>query len=150
MPTVALLFSTTNSPFSWLIRLLTWSRWSHVSIIDGDEIIQAHALQGVVAASYQEAIEAASACEMVRIPCPDPGRVIAAARSQIGKGYDWAALFGFLFRRDWQDDAKWFCSELVAWSFQQAGCLLFRPDRIRRVTPEHIFMLPPAAEEVQP
>jgi uncharacterized protein YycO len=141
--TVAVLFSTTSSPFSWLIRLLTWSRWSHVSVIDGDTIIEAHALHGVIRTPLAEAIAKASECELVRLPAGDPAAVIAAASSQIGKPYDWTALWAFILRRDWQEDDSWFCSELVAWCFTKAGCGLFRPDRLARVTPEHLWMLEP-------
>lgn len=144
MDTVAVLFSTTNSPFSWLIRMITWSRWSHVSIVDGDTIIQAHALHGVVRSSLAEAIDTAKRVQLVRLPASNPAAVIAAAASQIGKPYDWTALFGFLVRRDWQADDSWFCSELVAWAFDKGGSPLFRLDALHRVTPEHIAMLAPA------
>lgn len=142
--TVAVLFSTTSNPFSWLIRMMTWSRWSHVSIVDGDTIIQAHALHGVVRSSLAEAIDTAKRVELVRLPARDPAAVIAAAASQIGKPYDWTALLAFILRRDWQEDDSWFCSELVAWAFHRGGSPLFRADRISRVTPEHIAMLAPA------
>lgn len=79
--TVAVLFSTTNSPFSWLIRLLTWSRWSHVSIVDGDTIIQAHALHGVIRTPLAKAIETAKRVELVRLPARNPAAVIDAAAS---------------------------------------------------------------------
>jgi uncharacterized protein YycO len=148
MDTVPLLFSTTSSPFSWLIRLLTWSRWSHVSIVDGDDVIEAHALHGVIRRPYYEAIETAKRCEFVRLRCDNPQAVIEAARSQVGKGYDWTALFGILLRRNWQDTDSWFCSELVAWAFTKAGCGLFRTDRLARVTPEHLWMLEPSDAKI--
>jgi uncharacterized protein YycO len=141
MDTVALLFSTSHSPFSWLIRALTWSRWSHVSIVDGDTIIQAHALHGVIRTLYAEALAADADYEMVRVHCHDPEAVIAAASSQIGKKYDWFALVGFILRRDWQAEDKWFCSELVAWAFQQARQPLFRPEAMRRITPEDLWRI---------
>ncbi len=144
MQTVALLFSTTRSPFSWLIRAVTWSRWSHVSVVDGDTIIEAHALHGVIRTPLAEAIAKASECELVRLPAGDPAAVIAAAVSQIGKPYDWTALIAWLLRRDWQEDDSWFCSELVAWAFGKGGSPLFRPGILHRVTPEHIAMLAPA------
>jgi hypothetical protein len=28
--------------------------------------------------------------------------------------YDWLAILGFLFRRKWQNNSKWICSELIA------------------------------------
>lgn len=139
---VSVLYSTTKSPFSWAVRLLTWSRWSHVSLICGDYVIEAHALHGVVKTPLSEALREADEYLIEQIPCSRPDAVIAAAGRQVGKRYDWLALFGFLFRRDWQAIDKWFCSELVAWSFQAAGCPLFRAERLRRVTPEHLYMLP--------
>lgn len=144
MDTVAILFSTTSNPFSWLIRALTWSRWSHVSIVDGDSIIQAHALHGVIRTPLAEAIETAKRVELVRLPARDPAAVISAAASQIGKPYDWTALAAWLLRRDWQEPDSWFCSELVAWAFDKGRSALFRPDILQRVTPEHLAMLAPA------
>lgn len=142
MDTVTLLFSTTSSPFSWLIRLLTWSRWSHVSVVDGATIIQAHALHGVIRTPLAEAIANDKESKLVRFKCNNPTAVIAAAASQIGKKYDWTALIGFMLRRDWQEDDSWFCSELAAWAFQQAGTPLLRPEALHRVTPENLWMLP--------
>ena len=114
-----------------------------MSVVDGDTIIQAHALHGVIRTPLAEAIANASECELVRLPAGDPAAVIAAAASQIGKPYDWTALWSFVIRRDWQEDDSWFCSELVAWAFAQGGSPLFRPDRISRVVPEHLWMLEP-------
>ncbi len=34
--------------------------------------------------------------------------------AQIGKPYDFKAIGGFFLNRDWRNDAKWFCSELIA------------------------------------
>lgn len=81
---------------------------------------------------------------IIDLPCGNPAAVIAAARSQIGKPYDLTAVLGIAIHRDWQDSARWFCSELVAWAFEQAGSPLFRADAVRRVTPEHLWMLAPA------
>lgn len=33
---------------------------------------------------------------------------------QIGKPYDHAAIWGFVFNRDWRDEDSWFCMELIA------------------------------------
>lgn len=145
MQTVRLLFSTTGNPFSALIRAATWSRWSHVSIInDDDMVIEAAALHGVRRVSFVDAINRAADAALVELPSPDPAAVIAAAASQIGKPYDYTAIVGLGLHRDWQEDDAWFCSELVAWSFAQAGEPLFRADVLRRVTPQHLWMLAPA------
>ncbi|HEY9704948.1 MAG TPA: hypothetical protein V6C58_21090, partial [Allocoleopsis sp.] len=57
-------------------------------------------------------------------------------------GYDWKAIFGYLFhkRRKWQDENRWFCSELVAAILLKGGRKLFRSD-LSRVTPHQLWSL---------
>lgn len=144
MPAVRLLFSTTENPFSSLIRAATWSRWSHVAIIeDGDTVIEAAALHGVRRVTFVDAINRAKDAALVELRSADPAAVIAAAASQIGKPYDYTAILGIGLQRDWQEDDAWFCSELIAWAFDAAGQPLFRPDCMRRVTPQHLWMVAP-------
>lgn len=63
---------------------------------------------------------------------------VAAARSQIGKPYDWPGVLGIGFRRNWQESDAWFCSELVAWAFGVSGSPLFRTEHWR-ITPQTIY-----------
>ena len=126
------------------IRLGTWSDWSHVAIIDGDEVIEATAPAGVRRFPVVQAINHAKRAAVVELPCRDPRAVIAAAESQLGKPYDFTAIVGLGLHRDWQEDDRWFCSELVAWAFEKAGEPLFRAEVLRRVTPQHLWMLAPA------
>lgn len=143
MSTISLLFSTSRHPMSAVIRACTWSSWSHVSIIDGDEVIEAIAPNGVRRFSVAQSIDHAKRAAIVDLPCRNPSAVIAAASSQLGKPYDYTAIVGLGLRRDWQEDDAWFCSELVAWSFAQAGESLFRAEVLRRITPQHLWMLSP-------
>ncbi|WP_115954009.1 YiiX/YebB-like N1pC/P60 family cysteine hydrolase [Cupriavidus plantarum] len=128
MKTVRLMFSTTHWPLSAVIRAFTWSRWSHVAVIDGDTVIEAVAVHGVRRAPLKEAIERASDFALVDLPARSPEAVIEAAASQLGKPYDYSALVGLALHREWQDDGAWFCSELVAWAFDAAAQPLIRPE----------------------
>lgn len=94
-------------------------------------------------APLAEVLAAHSARAFVDLPCRYRAAAVAAARSQEGKGYDLTASFGIPLRRDWQEPDKWFCSELVAWSFAQGGSPLFRPDAVHRVAPQHLWVLAP-------
>ena len=134
------LFCTSKLPGAALIRAITWSDWSHVAIIDGEEVIEA-TWPAVRVVPLADVIVKHSRFVVADIPCQDPAAVIAAARSQIGKPYDFTALFGMLARRDWQEADRWFCSELVAWSFSQGGSPLFRPETLYRITPQHLWMI---------
>lgn len=137
-----ILLCTSSLPGAALIRAVTWSQYSHAAIIDGDEVVEA-VWPSVRVVPLAEVIAKHSAHVIVDMPCHSPSDVIKAARSQVGKPYDLTALAGLLVHRDWQEDDAWFCSELVAWAFAQAGSPLFRPEAMRRVTPQHLWMLAP-------
>ena len=144
MSYVEVLFSRRHSITTPLLRAFAWSSWSHVALRDESSVIEAVGFEGVRDISFTQAIAAASRWELVRLPCADPAAAIAAARSQIGKPYDWLGVAGIGLRRDWRDESRWYCSELVAWAIEQGGTRLFRPVRINRVTQEHLYMLAPA------
>ncbi|MCG8993330.1 hypothetical protein LH427_07790 [Laribacter hongkongensis] len=146
MSAVQLLFTTTPWPASWLIRAGTWSAWSHVALVDGDHVIESVMGHGVRRGPLYGAIRRASRHALVSLPASNPALIIAAAAEQVGKPYDYTAILGLGLHRDWQDDEAWFCSELVAWAFQQAGEPLFRAECLRRVTPQHLYMLPALPE----
>jgi cell wall-associated NlpC family hydrolase len=143
MSAVQLLFTRRRHPGSALIRVTTWSDWSHVDLIDGQSVLGAVAFHGVERELLATRLANASRAEVMTIPCADAKAVIEAAKSQIGKPYDWLGVFGIGLHRDWQDPDRWFCSELVAWAFDVAGQPLFRRDSLRRVTPQHLWMLAP-------
>lgn len=144
MGAIELLFCTNpRNPLSWAIRAGSWSRWSHVAMIDGDTVIESVALKGVVRTPLAERQQSDPVWKISAIPCSAPDAVLAAAASQIGKPYDYTAVIGLGLHRDWQRDDAWFCSELTAWAFAQGGHPLFRADAVRRVTPQHLWMMEP-------
>ena len=108
------------------------------AIIDGDEVIEAAAFHGVRARPLEDMLNKASKFAILTLP-GDEAAVVAAARSQIGKPYDWQGVAGIGFRRRWQDEDAWFCSELVAWAFAEAGTPMFR-EHAWRITPRDIYI----------
>ncbi len=68
--------------------------------------------------------------------------VLSVALAQLGKHYDWPGALGLALRRNWQEDDAWFCSELVAWSFEQAGRPLLNAPQAWRLTPRDILLSP--------
>lgn len=129
---------------SLAIRACTWSHWSHVGLIDGDTVIEAVALKGVVRTPLKQRQEEDPRWVVSELPCVSPSAVIAAAASQIGKPYDYTAVIGLGLHRVWKSADSWFCSELAAWAFDRAGSPLFRADSVRRVTPQDMWMLHPS------
>lgn len=136
---IRLVFTRNHSLASLGLRVALWSPWSHCAIVDGNTIIEASALKGVRERALGAFLADASEHEFVDVPATDPRAIIAAARSQIGKPYDWWGVFGIGFRRRWQDTDRWFCSELIAWAFERAGEPLFRV-QTWRITPRDVYL----------
>ncbi len=129
-----LIFGRNNLPFSWLIRIFTWSRWSHVGIVVGDKVIEATALHGVVMTPIADFIKRYNDHSYATMLTENDGDAEFRALLEVGKKYDFSAIFGILFRSGWNQDNAWFCSELVA---HAAGT--YRKDRVSRITPEMIW-----------
>jgi hypothetical protein len=68
----------------------------------------------------------------------DPSEFRAFLSAQVGKRYDWTALVALPFRADWQDQSKWFCSELAASAISRGGRSLRLPSY--RVTPRDLWV----------
>jgi uncharacterized protein YycO len=134
-PTIKVIFGKNHLPFSWLIRIFTWSRWSHCGIVVGDMVFEATATKGVVITPINDFIKRyndhAFANVIVRDSVADAYDRLAG---EVGKKYDFSAIFGILFRTGWNANNKWFCSELVAYVVGT-----YRDNNLGRITPEMIW-----------
>lgn len=132
--------TSTWSPASAFIRYWTFSEYSHVDFVMPDgQLLGSHLSGGVKVrpANY------AHFSKVLRVTADVPDSVLEAAVSQIGKPYDWQAIVNFFAQRDWREDDSWFCSELVAWSFEKAGYPLFNPaTQVWRLTPRDLLLAP--------
>ena len=139
-----------KSPVSHLIRIFTWSKFSHVSLIDPiskDRVIEASHTNGVALRSLSDFFST-SPPEIRRIEHPNPKAVWDTAYTQLGKEYDMGFIYGLLVRLNWQDPNKWSCSELISWAAETAGRFLFSQDRLPRITPEHLYMISEKVDEI--
>jgi len=136
-------FSTASAIDSALIRWGTWSEYSHVDIVMPDgNLLGARLHQGVQVRPPNYAKFSKSLRMSVAMNDREAQRFYEAARSQVGKPYDWKAILGFAVRRDWQDEGQWFCSELALWCAMQAGLRMLNLDRIDRCSPETLLLSP--------
>ena len=134
-----IIFCSSNTIGSKLIRMVTWSKHSHVALVNGDEVIEA-TYPKVKVTPLNEILSKHTNCVIVDIPCDD-NKAIEAAKSQIGKPYDLKGMLGLAFNHDWQDDGQWWCSELVAWALSQGDAKLFRDEVMHRITPQDLWKL---------
>jgi uncharacterized protein YycO len=125
-----------------IVRFATWSQFSHVGFrLDDGRVLDA--CPGIGVSIHEQIDEESDHAEYFSIEAP---KVIIAgavewAKTQVGKSYDWTAIYGMAFRRDWHDDRAWFCSELVTAAFDQQHWPLIRDsDQYDRITPRDTHM----------
>lgn len=127
------------------IRALTWSSFSHVEAVDypfatGHEVFGASLKHGVSYVPLEERVRQSSLLGVYRIQCTDEQRArfwIFLWRQQ-GKGYDWSALVGIPMRRNFQQDDRWFCAELIAAACEYADIQMVNK-QLWRVTPQNLI-----------
>lgn len=134
---IQLQFSRSTETVSYLIARACRSRFSHVDVVmpDGN-------LLGASDSPHAPFIEGNPSGVAIRPPnyqpfairrlaqllAPEPveKRFYEVLRSQLGEPFDNKAMHAifdedFTTDRDWRDASSWFCSELKAWSLEQAG-----------------------------
>lgn len=129
-----IIFGTDNQIGSLAIRLKTWSNWSHVGVVLNDDVVEATASHGVVKSTLEDFKSRYPKHKIVNIH--HKGDYQQRVLSQVGKPYDWGAIFKFMFRGDWDDTDKWFCFELAAYA---SG--IYNSEYLDRVTAPHLLML---------
>ena len=140
---ITLQFSATNQIGSRLIRTLCWSWASHIDFVLPDgRLLGALAVQNGGGVQYHKMKPLVEYSRVERFEIDAPDSVLDFAKSQVGKPYDWAGVIGWMVRnRNWEEDDKWFCSELAAFSFMKAGFPLLN-EVAYRITPRDLLISP--------
>ena len=135
---------------SMMIRWQTRSCYSHAALEDDD---------GVIVESWQGAGVREKLLPdrrnvdtfLVHGTTQSVGRkVMAFARAQIGAGYDYRGALRFVTRRSAAMNGKWFCSELVFASLQDAGINLLERIPPWAVSPGLLALSPLLRKEDTP
>jgi hypothetical protein len=137
--TMKVVFCDSRTPVAFAIRFFTWSDWSHCGLLlpDGNVIDSRMGNGGVTKYSLAEFKKGTYKAELREFPAV-PDSVIGAIEAEIGKPYDLSAIIGIPFRRDWQENDKWFCSELLAYGAEKVGSPIVQKERWR-VVPQDIY-----------
>jgi uncharacterized protein YycO len=131
-------FCKSNDIGGRLIRLFLFSQWNHAAIEVGGGVYESMARGGVRVTPAPGYGSRWHRAESIELAVPDEMALQAFLNRQVGKPYDWRALFALPFRKDWHEPNKWFCSELVAAALEQGG----RSLRVKssRVTPRDLWV----------
>ena len=133
------IFCRSNTIGGFLLRLFTMSKWNHVALEYNGRVIDANTGVGVTECGIVEFNGRYSKTETVKITSVNDNLSWKFAMNQVGKPYDWKAIFAFPFRKNWESENKYFCSELVASALIHGG----KSIRIKsnRVTPRDLWAL---------
>lgn len=125
-----------------LLRILTLSKFSHMAVLlDDNTVIEAAAFKGVVRGSFENFTKIYDRVIIQDLPLPNEEAAINFLLEQVGKPYDWTAIFGIVFRNGkWTDLDSWFCSELVEAAVKAGGLDRFKED-ISRIIPQYCWVL---------
>lgn len=127
---------------SWLIRWATWSRYSHVVLVNAErtEVIEATHGQRVRKLPFDDFASRANAT-LRCIPHGNPAGVWKAAEKMVGEKYDDLYVLGWLFRAHWQRKDQLSCVELITEACINAGELIVPSDSIDSITPQTLYLL---------
>jgi hypothetical protein len=127
MAEVIIRFTTCDRFVNRAIEWVTMSQVSHCEIeIPGEGWCGALPDGGTQIRPYDYNIGPRGRSILAGVDVDRPSEVYGFLRKQINKPYDYAALVGFLFERNWCDWAeKWYCSELTVAAIKQGGRPLF-------------------------
>lgn len=129
------------NPISAAIRFSTRSWASHAEFVDTDRgiTVGARAIGGVkIRGCWEDHYTRVEQFTAAGIE-----QAYMWATTQIGKPYDFSAVTGIALDRNWRNDSRWFCSELIAAAFEEvkAPLLSTRPSNaLWRVTPRDLLM----------
>ena len=137
---ISLRFSRGTGVAGAIVRWATWSPFAHVGFkLDNGKVLDATPEYGV---SVRDA-EDDKTTQYWRILAPKQhiSDAVEYARLQVGKPYDWTAIYGMAARRDWHRDDKFFCSEIVEAAFDHVHWPLVRDfGKLNRITPRDLLL----------
>jgi uncharacterized protein YycO len=130
-----------KSFFSRVIMFLNWSEYSHASFLTsrGTEIeawatgegnlwkrLTGGKVREVKFGSNHTADTIVDIYDIPALTEEQAARIEERIRTKVGCKYDWPGCFRFITRVKPVLDDRWFCSELIAWAFEQEGFFLTR------------------------
>ena len=134
-----IIYCTSSGFISALIRLFTFSKWSHVAIEYNGVVIDSTSTDGVAESSYKEFAAIHRSIHIEELTGVNEEVVWRFLKSQVGKEYDFRAIFALPFRKNWQSNDAWFCSELVAKALMKGGKKINL--KSSRITPRDLWLI---------
>ncbi|MEI6034515.1 MAG: hypothetical protein WCS65_09575 [Verrucomicrobiae bacterium] len=116
------------------IRWQARGDYSHAAWLCADgSVIESHISCGVAHVAHPW-VNNTSPADIFAVRCLTGGQMLQIAsflQRRVGAGYDWLGIVRFLSHVNRDNEARWFCSELVAEACEMAGRPLLHTDGFR-------------------
>lgn len=124
----------------YIVRLSTWSSFAHCGFkLDDGFVLDATPEHGVSLRKAED--DDTTIYFKILAPKEYIDGAVEYAHQQLGKPYDWTAIYGMAIRRDWWDESKYFCSELLEAAFAHIHYPLVRDSKkFDRITPRDLLL----------
>lgn len=146
-PRLVLVFTAGEGISGAVTRWWTWSAAGHIAGLLGYDGADQHpvyldATPGRGVAQHSDLAGRIVARRTVDCEPDVELRAVQWFAGQVGRPYDWGAIVGMPFRRDWRQEGHWDCSEGWARAFEIAGFPLLEAGHLNRVTPRDLLLSP--------
>ena len=122
MESISIRFVTEKDVISQAIRGVTWSAFSHVEfVLDDGTTLGAHASGGVAIRPIDYDVFSNEERYRIAVTAEAKAAILAYAHAQVGKPYDFTDIAGIMLHRDWRNEDRWICSELVTACFEKVA-----------------------------
>lgn len=137
-----------TSLLSRMIRLRTWSEYSHAAWIEQTgSVVEAWKRKGVrYSSDVNTGHTPGTVIDLFDVPLTQEQMDVVRKflAHQVGKKYDWRGVLHFITKRHEysRDQERWFCSELIFSAFKAAGVELLSRVEPWKVSPAMLAMSP--------
>lgn len=138
MASIRVRCSSSHGLFSSVVRWFSNGENSHVDIITPQGHLFGARLFGGVKARNNDIPKHHYTDYIVDIPDEKREAFWFGLFQQRGKKYDIRAIIGWPVRANFNDQDKWFCSELVAWAFHSVDVPLVHENQFHRLSPRDL------------
>ncbi len=136
---ISIIFEKGTTIIAKLIQWWTCSEWSHVGIVcnDSGNVVEAN-WPKVEVTNLKDVKTKYIIMTPKGLTETQEFNILIYALTKVGKKYDWRGLFSFLLKKNINNKSYYFCSELVAESFEKEGVPLVRRNPYW-ITPQDLY-----------
>lgn len=136
-----------HQPFDWIDKLICFfsrGKYCHVNVKINNTVYDCRPFRGVHKVNVIDFKrgKVVDLYNLSKVSTLQEQKVMKFLESQVGKNYDWVALFGFILYTEEQERNRYTCSELTFTAFKKVGINLLERIHPYKVSPNMISYSP--------